>query len=175
MDDDEKIIRPRFGDPPLVVDETGAHCQHSYLSLRKRDERVICRSCGREVSAFDILCKLARDWSWATHYGQEIDERTARIEELRKEEALLKARVRSAVKRAPEPRAAVFVEEALRRLESASEISDLNSFDRWRFDYRWIEPGEQRRINNAYHAARERLQARHVRRRGVTVVKGGKE
>lgn len=171
----DEIIRPRFGDPPLTIDETGSHCQHNYVTLRKRDETVICRACEREVSAFEILCKLSRDWSWATHFGQEQDERAARIEELKKEEQLIKARVRSAVKRAPDERAQMFVAEALRRIESMTEWGDLHLFDRWRYEYRWIEPSQKREIQDAYHAARERLEKARPGRRAVTVLKGGKE
>lgn len=171
----DEIIRPSFGDPPLVVDETGSHCTHSYLSLRKRDKAVICRVCSQAVDPFDVLCALAREWNWATHFSEQVDERVARVEELKKEEQLIKARVRTGVKRAPEPRSKLFVRQALSRLESVADWNDLRGFDRWRFEYRWVEPSEQREIAEAYDAARDRLQKRTPRRRGVTVLQGGKD
>lgn len=173
---DEKIVRPEFGSPKLVVDNTGAHCAHEFVTLRSRDEAVICRTCNREVSAFAVLVRLSRDWNWATHYHQQATERAERVEELKREEQLVKSRIKSALKSAPESKSSLYFQELLRRTNAIETRSDVSEVDRWEAEFKWLTPEQDRILRDAGFRAKQRIEAnfRKAKRRGVKVIAGGK-
>lgn len=100
---DGNVIHPDFAAPRrqtgrLILDPEGdgPTCQHRYVAIRKNDRTVVCRTCRRYVSPFEVLLALHRDWSWATHWAEEQERYKAEVESLKREVRNLKARVRRA-------------------------------------------------------------------------------
>lgn len=173
--ENEKVIRPKFGDPKLVIDDTGAFCMHEFLRLQKRDQSVWCRMCKMEVDAFDVLTKLSREWDWATHFHQKKQELQAQLEELKKEEQLVKARIKNARKGSPEPKSTLYFEEWLRRLEAAQTYSEWSDVGGWAAKFKWLTPEQESAIREANFRAKQRCEANGRKRgRHVKVIKGGK-
>jgi hypothetical protein len=96
---------------PLAVKErqtgdTSSYCLHRRTELDTKSQRVYCRDCESEVTAFDTLLRLAREperWIW---HRKDAERRANTAEEslrvLLKIEANAKARVRTALKKLPE-------------------------------------------------------------------------
>lgn len=49
-------------DAPVHRDHARGPCSHGLVRLDPDAKRVYCRECGREVSAYDFLDKLAGEW-----------------------------------------------------------------------------------------------------------------
>lgn len=110
-----EIIRPDFTETlkkrrqrrreqmPMQV-KTG-FCPHEYVFLDQQRGKVICRhkDCGAELDPFEKLLKIARKWEHVTYLKQEIEELSARVEVLKREEKKIKARIRSKGGKVPSP------------------------------------------------------------------------
>lgn len=173
------VVRPKFGDPKLVIDRSLSRCTHEYLSLRSRNKTVICRGCGEEVEAFDVLEKLARSWDWATYHRKQLEEATNALEAVKREESNVKARLRSAHKlAAPEARATVFYDEYIRRLNEAKDHDAIRAAHRWANEFKWLEPQAYAAIMEATRRAGVRAdetrRKTNKRGRSVRVIDGGK-
>jgi hypothetical protein len=176
----DEVIRPNFGDPKLKIDRSsGKRCSHEYVTLRFTDKRVICRTCNREVDAFDVLKNLAISWEWCTYHGAQLDEQVDKLEELKREEANVKSRLRSAHKLAvPEGRSVVYFDELLRRLNEAESAGAIREAHRWSADFKWLDPLQYEILKGAQLRAERRSEdaRRKSNRRNKTirVLAGGK-
>lgn len=91
-------------DAPLVRDdEIGEkpYCSHEFLAVLTKSRVVVCRGCRRQLEAFDVLLKLTLRWETATWLDNDIKQRTARIEELKRVEQNTKARIKRAAGTVP--------------------------------------------------------------------------
>jgi len=177
---DDKVIRPQFGDPKLVIDRIrGNYCRHEYVRLVYHDERVFCRSCNEEVDAFKVLINMAIAWEQVTYHQRELAEVSDRVETLKREESNVKSRLRAAHKlAAPEARSKIFFDEYLRRLNAAGTVSEVRDAHRWAADFKWLDPSHYELLKHATlraeHRAEEYRQKNSRRNRAVRVLDGGK-
>jgi len=170
---DEKILRPKFGDPKIMLDrsEPIQQCEHKYLFVRRRARLVVCRVCGQPTDPFHVLANLVREWEWATHHAQQADELSAKIEVLKVEEHRLKARVRNGYKNAPEPKSKLFFDELIRRLANVETMHDLWNVDAWERGFTWLDEQQRAAEKEARIAARRRIEdSRRIRGRNVRLV-----
>lgn len=177
-DDDDKIVRPSFGDPPMVIDHREPICLHKYILVRRRARTVWCRSCRQEIDPFDVVLDMAAEWSTATWREREAQELAQRVEQLKTEEANTKARIRNARKQAEQPveKVELFFNEWFRRLNAVEERQGLYDVDNWVRCYNWITPEMKRQLDDARFRAVQRIEANERaprRKRGVRVIKGG--
>lgn len=90
---------------PLATAPRQPFCAHRRTELGAEARRVVCRDCGREVAAFDILHDMARDTERYIEHRREAHRLAGRaLEELdrvRRLESNAKARVRTARSKAP--------------------------------------------------------------------------
>lgn len=93
--------------PIVRDDETGEkeYCSHEFVALLTRSRVVVCRrkDCRQQIDAFSVLKRLALQWENATWLDNEIKQRHERIEELKRIEANVKARIRRAGGTVPHP------------------------------------------------------------------------
>lgn len=172
---DETIVRPDFGSPKLVVDNTGAYCAHEYLQLRVRDEAVICRTCRKEIDAFEVLVRLSRNWDTVTYRSKELHECAKRLEELKHEEQLVKSRIKNALKSAPESKSSLYFEELLRRINAIQTYQDRSEVSRWEEGFKWLSAEQYAVLRDAEFRAKQRIEANGRKRdRNVKVLRGGK-
>lgn len=179
-DDQGKVVRPKFGDPQIVIDSAPSRCAHQFVMLRSRDKRVFCRACDEEIDAFDLLFKLTREWQWATHHEREVAEATKALEELKREEANVRGRLRTAHKLAvPDARATVFFDEYMRKLNAANDDAELRAAHDWSNEFKWLDPQQYVALREATVRAERR--AEDSRRRGskrnrhIRVINGEKK
>lgn len=177
-DEDDKIVRPNFGDPKMTVDRTEKYCSHKFIVVRARSRTVWCRMCKQEIDPFDVVMDMASDWDRATWREREMRELSDKVEQLKTEEANTKARIRNARKQAEQPveKIELFFNELLRRLNEATTQGQIYDADHWAAAYRWLSPDQQRVIEDAGFRAKQRAEAaaRQVtKKRGVRVIKGG--
>jgi hypothetical protein len=179
MSDDDNIVRPEFGDPPVVeAFDPGPTCSHEFVALRPRSETVVCRVCRKPVSAFDILRRLARKWSSATWLDGELSERENRVAALKEEEQRLKGRIRGA-KRGLERDSliAAHFDELMQRTGAIEKHNDIYDVERWRTAFNWFSPEQSAALKDARIRAERRIEdnrRREPRRRRVKVLPGGK-
>lgn len=95
--DEEAPVRTRDRDP----DER--FCRHHRVELHQEARRVYCVDCKRETPAFDQLVKLAGEWESYKHHRDHArtDAKRAqeRLDDIKRQEANAKSRLRSARKR----------------------------------------------------------------------------
>lgn len=173
-----KIIRPNFGDPKLQLDRYGgSSCAHEFVAVRIRSRTVICRICEEPVDSFDVLQKMALHWERATYFQAELDKISDRTEELKREEANIKARIRAGYRSAENPKAALYFEEYMRRLNTVESYGDSHELGRWDAAFHWLTPEQEAAIKEATIRANRRIEdtARKARKRGrhVKVLEGG--
>lgn len=180
--EDLQALRPEFGAPRLIATSKGGRsCEHQFVAVLRDRDVVVCRSCGDEVAAIDVLRTLAHEWDWATYNSQKRDKLEKEVAELEAEEKRIKGRIRKAraeLKTCGEDRVAALVDELLTRLRATTNYLEFEAVKDWFDSGRWMSGDEHRRVQEAFGIAFERvkLNGRQARaaHRGVKVVKGGK-
>lgn len=175
---DDKIVRPNFGDPKMTVDRTEPYCSHKFIAVRARSRTVWCRMCKREIDPFDVVLDVAGDWDMATWREREMRELADRVEQLKTEETNTKSRIRTARKQGEQPvgKVELYFAEWLRRLNAADDMGTVYEADRWAESFNWLTPEMSQQVNDARFRAKQRAEAsarRSTRNRGVRVIKGG--
>jgi len=179
MSGDDRIVRPVFGDPPMTVDRLEPICLHKFIVVRPRERTVWCRTCKQEIDPFEVVLDMAHNWEHATWREREMQELAARTEQLKTEEANLKARIRNARKQTDQPveKIAEYFAEWLRRLNAAETWEELRSADEWAQRFSWLDAAMTKQINDARFRAKQRgesVQRNNTgRRRAVKVIKCG--
>lgn len=177
-EDDSKILRPKFGDPPIVIDHTvGRTCSHAYVAVCKNARRVKCRVCRENVDPIDILLTLTRDWDWATHHSRQQDEAQKAVDELKKEAQLLKGKIRRARQGGSDEKIAMHFEELMRRVGEIENHSDASKVDQWRHSFQWLNPEQMAALKEALIRAHRRCednQRKEGKTKHVKVLKGGR-
>lgn len=178
MADDDKIVRPNFGDAPMTIDHTERVCLHKFVTVRRHTRTVWCRVCRQEIDPFEVVLDMAGDWDMATWREREMRDLAERVDQLKVEETNTKSRIRNARKQAEQPveKIELFFNELLRRLNEATTQGQIYDAGNWAASYRWLSPEQQRVIEDAGFRAKQRAEAaaRHGgRKRGVRVIKGG--
>jgi hypothetical protein len=177
---DDKVVRPQFGDVRLIRDTAGDKiCLHHYVSVRVHSRAVVCRVCNQQVDPFEILLDMMNDWERVTHHQRELATLAERTAELKREEANVKSRLRSAHKLGtPESRQTVVFDETMRRFGEACSYGALRDAEQFLASFKWLEPAQYKALADAAFAARQRAElAERVspkRKRAVRVIKGGK-
>lgn len=86
------------GDPPLTTRPRPPYCAHQSTELDTEARRVYCRTCGREVDAFDALHTLAESSERFQQHretaAREARRAQAELEEVKRELRNAKGRVR---------------------------------------------------------------------------------
>lgn len=174
-----KILRPQFGEARLVSDLSGDKiCAHQFVAVRRHSRVVVCRVCNERVDPFEVLLDMVQDWDRVTHRRQELDQLVERTAELKREEANIKSRLRSAHKLgAPDPRTTVVFDETMRRLNEACSRGAIREAEAFFRDFRRLEPAQYKAVADAAFAANQRAElADRVsprRKRAVRVIQGG--
>lgn len=179
----DRIVRPDFGSARVLDnhDDPAPSCMHYYIQLFSRSERVFCRQCKLELHPFDVLKSLAREWMHVTWLQSDKEKLHGSIDELKKEEQRLKSRIRNA-KAGIERDSLVetFVTELIAKIKDAQTMRDIYKIDSWKARYNWYTPAQRATITNELFAAKQRCEAnardtkKRARRRGVSVIDGGK-
>lgn len=182
----DRIVRPDFGAPRVLDnhDDPAPVCTHHYIQLFRRSERVFCRQCKLELHPFDVLKSLAREWMHVTWMQSEKEKLQGNIDELKKEEQRLKARIRNA-KAGIERDSLIetFVAELIAKVKSVATWGELSDVEIWKARYNWYTSSQRKALENALFEAKQRCEAsvraaereaKKPRRRGVTVIAGGK-
>lgn len=110
MSDDAEVIplRPELaeGDAPVRTRPRPPFCAHRSTELDVEARRVYCRTCGREVPAFDAMLELAREFErWLEQRDaakREARRYQAELEDVKRELRNAKSRRRAQRKRADE-------------------------------------------------------------------------
>lgn len=178
-DNEDKIVRPVFGDKPMTIDRREPICMHKFVTVRMRSRTVWCRVCKQEIDPFEVVLDMAGDWDMATWREEERAKLEASVAELRTEETNTKARIRNARKATEQPaqKIEVYFAEWLRRLNATENQAAIYEADRWAEAFSWLSPEQAKQINDARFRAKQRAEAngrKVTRRRGVQVIEGGK-
>lgn len=187
-DDDEelkkftdKIVRPDFGGGARVLetqDDPRPMCMHGYIQLFPRSKRVFCRSCRKELDAFDVLRDLAREWATVTWLNQDQEKLRVKIDELKAEEQRIKARIRNGRNAGERPDLIqTYFTELVARLNAIESHGELYKIDQWRLAFQWLTPEQNVVIKDAAFRAKQRCEANARKSRPgrrVRVLDGGK-
>lgn len=180
-DDDGKIIRPNFGDPKLFLDRTsGRTCMHEFVAVRTKTRSVVCRSCGEPVEPYDVLFNVARSWESCTYKREELERLQDEVDALKREEQNVKARIRQGYRSGENPKAALFFEEYMRRLNAVESRGDSYELGHWAAAFHWLTPEQESAIKEAEIRANRRIEdterkTSKRRRRHVRVIDGGEQ
>lgn len=177
--DDSNILRPDFGDPKIVIDRRGEYsCSHNFVQLRKKNRTVVCRQCRMVLDPFDVLEDVAQKWETCTWEEKKISELHASLDELKREEANMKGRIRGARKAAAEPKSVLYFEELMRRVSLINNRNDEREVFSWMQGFRWLNTEQDAALKQALIRAKRRVEdtkaAEPRRPRRVRVVNGGK-
>jgi hypothetical protein len=174
-----KILRPNFGDPKVIVDRNSGHfCAHEYVQLRMRSRTVLCRVCREPVDAYEVLQRLALRWENCTYEQNKLAELAASIDELKREESNIKARVRNLHKAAPEPKSKLYFEELMRRIAEINDWGGEHDLRSWMSRFKWLDSQQEAALADAMKRARRRIEdnaPKRARRRIARVVKSEPE
>lgn len=88
---------------PITKGPRKPYCAHDKITLDDRNRRAYCRECKDEIDLFDFSMRLCGRWeacieSWK-RADREAKAARARLEELKREERNIKARIRAGAKK----------------------------------------------------------------------------
>jgi len=179
VSDDETIVYPKFGDPPISIgpdDPKIATCFHNFLYIQQNAERVVCRSCKKVIAPFEVVRRWARTWEHATWLDQQISERQQQLDALKEEEQRVKARLRSGKKGIRPELIDAHFDELLARLAAVQTQTDLWEVERWRTGFNWFTQEQAAALKVATVTAKRRIEdtrSQKGRSRRVRVIEGG--
>lgn len=178
FDSEGKILRPNFGDPRVVTDGSyPRQCAHKYIVLYVSERKIICRQCKELVDSYRVLSDLAMDWAVATHREQEIADLEAKVEELKREAAAVRAQIRKGYKDGSESKIQLYYEQLLEKVNAATTWSEEHDIQMWVMQFKWLSPEQNAQVKEAVE--RMKLRIKHSkgrrRRRALQVLEGGKD
>lgn len=76
-----------------------APCFHHRVIVYDRDRKLECENCGADVDPFKFIADFARKQRWLQHCKEELASLRTEVDELKREEKNIKARIRRAKKK----------------------------------------------------------------------------